>query len=372
MADDIVKFIRRKDYQLVRELGQGACGRTVLLYDEALDEYYVCKKYVPYSEAERSALFLNFVREIKLLHQVLHPNVVRLFNYFIYPDQQAGYLLMEHVDGEHIDRFAKEHPEKLGEIFEQAIDGFAYLESIGILHRDIRPPNLLARGDGVLKIIDLGFAKKISRSNDFDKSISLNWWCNTPEEFTHGRYDFATEVYFVGKLFERIIAENGLEYFPYMALLGRMCQYSPHERLGSFREVLAELQQRQFSELQFSISETTAYRAFSGELRSHLSKIESGATYLDDADLLLRQLEEAYRSVMLEEDAPDAAIILSCFVRGKYYYTRKGFRVKHLHDFLQVLRACRQEKRRILLANITATLDSIPRFNKYEDDDIPF
>jgi eukaryotic-like serine/threonine-protein kinase len=75
--DDVISFLRKRDYKFVRELGQGACGRTVLLYDDQIDEHFVCKKYVPFSESQREILFSNFVRELKLLHQVHHANVVR-------------------------------------------------------------------------------------------------------------------------------------------------------------------------------------------------------------------------------------------------------------------------------------------------------
>ena len=74
-----------------------------------------------------------------------------------------------------------------------------------MLHRDIRAGNLLVDNDGQLKIIDLGFGKQVNTSLDFDKSITLNWWCATPDEFRFKRYDFGTEVYFVGKLFEQLI-----------------------------------------------------------------------------------------------------------------------------------------------------------------------
>jgi len=83
----IVTFLRKRDYRFVRELGQGACGKTVLLYDEQIDEHLVCKKYAPYSEDSRQELFSGFVREVKLLHKILHHNVVRVFNYYLYPVQ---------------------------------------------------------------------------------------------------------------------------------------------------------------------------------------------------------------------------------------------------------------------------------------------
>lgn len=373
MPDDVVQFVRRKDYRLVKELGQGACGKTVLLFDDVLDEHFVCKKYQPYSETQRAALFLNFIREIKLLHQVLHPNIVRVFNYFLYPEQQAGFILMEYIQGKELHAFVKDAPETVGDLFLQAVEGLAHLESRGILHRDIRPQNLLVRDDGVLKIIDLGFGKKVSQSADFSKSISLNWWCPPPDEFGAGRYDFSTEVYFAGKLFEQIISENRLEHFPFPAVLGRMCYRDPAARISSFREVLALLQGKQFTEIDFSISETNAYREFSAEVRQHLTKIESNASYVEDGDVLARQLEDAYRSLMLETTAPDCVVILRCLVKGAFYLRRQGFRVEVLRDFLRVFKASPQEKRRILLANIAATLDAIPRYTDASaDDSVPF
>ena len=178
--DEIVRFLRSHDYKLIKELGQGACGKTVLLVDDQIGLNFVCKKYSPYEESEREALFKNFVREIKLLHLLQHKNLVRVFNYYLYPDKFSGYILMEYVDGKDIEDFTAEFPDKLNDLFNQAIDGFSYLERSGVLHRDIRAGNLLVDNDGQLKIIDLGFGKQANTSLDFDKSITLNWWCATP------------------------------------------------------------------------------------------------------------------------------------------------------------------------------------------------
>ena len=93
----VVRFLRRRDYVFVKLLGQGASGQTVLLRDEIIGSDFVCKKYVPFSESHRQKLFKNFLREIKLLHEVHHQNVVRVFNYYVYPEQLTGYILMEYV-----------------------------------------------------------------------------------------------------------------------------------------------------------------------------------------------------------------------------------------------------------------------------------
>jgi serine/threonine protein kinase len=103
MEKKLIQFIRTRDYKLIKELGEGACGKTVLLHDDLINEHFVCKKYAPQSEDDRQTLFANFVREIKLLHQVSHNNVVRVFNYYLYPNEFAGFILMEFVEGSDIE-----------------------------------------------------------------------------------------------------------------------------------------------------------------------------------------------------------------------------------------------------------------------------
>ena len=371
---DVIHFVRQRDYRLIRELGAGACGKTVLLYDDEIDQHFVCKKYAPYSESEREALYASFVREIKLLHQVLHPNVVRVFNYFLYPHIHAGYILMEFVDGVNIEDYVRNHPEDINELFEQAISGFAYLESAGILHRDIRPGNVMVDLEGRLKIIDLGFGKHVKGPIDFDKSITLNWWCQPPNEFNNGKYDFATEVYFVGKLFERIIAENWIVDFNFRNVLGQMCQYEPSVRIESFLDVERVIKSSQLSELSFSDEELEIYRRFSNAIAGQIAKIENGAQYANDPERIQAQLSDAYRSVMLEEFVPDAALLLRIFVTGTYYYKKAGFLTETVRDFVRLLKSLGPEKVRILIANLHTRLDAVPRYDKdfISDDDVPF
>lgn len=374
--DQIITFLRTRDYALVRELGSGACGRTVLLHDPQIDEHFVCKKYAPFTDSLRSELFANFAREIKLLHKVYHPNIVRVFNYFLYPDKFTGFILMEHVDGENIDKYVAQNPSKISDLFLQTLNGFEHLERSGILHRDIRVGNLMVTNDGLLKIIDLGFGKKVDASKDFDKSITLNWWCETPNEFDSARYDFATEVYFVGKLFEKLIRENKVEHFHYPEALRRMCVRTPEERSPTFSSVLQDLRNDQFPEIDFSDDELEVYRSFANALSAHITKIETGTKYFDDMQRIIRQLRSQYQKWMLEEDVPDAAYVTRCFIDGSYYYKVRGFSVAIVRSFIDLVRRCSAERANIMLANLHSRLDQVPRYdegeNKPRGDDIPF
>lgn len=369
----LVQFLRKRDYVFVKVLGQGACGQTVLLRDEVIASDFVCKKYVPFSESHRQELFKNFLREIKLLHEVYHPNVVRVFNYYVYPEQFTGYILMEFVDGADIEDFVRARPETVNDLFLQAVEGFAYLEASSVLHRDIRPQNIMVREDGTLKIIDLGFGKRVDTASDFDKSISLNWWCELPEDFEGKKYDHSTEVYFVGKLFQKLVLELGLEHFNFAPLLGRMCERDPVRRIASFAEVRTSIQLKRASDLDFTNEEREAYLEFAGAMSRQITKIEAGAKYAEDPDQIRTQLEAIYRSCMLEQNVPDCATVIRVFVKGGFYYRKSGFPTYVVRGFLDLMRGATLDKRRVALANLHSRLDAINRYEvKVEDDDIPF
>ena len=335
----------------------------------------MCKKYAPHAEQFLCELFENFVREIKLLHRVHHENVVRVFNHYLYPESFTGYILMEFVDGKEIDEYIAEKPDEINEVFTQVVSGFTYLEAVGILHRDIRPKNIMVAGDGTAKIIDLGFGKEVRSSADFEKSISLNWWCEPPEEFADATYNFATEVYFVGKLFERLIEDNGIAHFKYREVLRRMCDRNPAARTASFSAVLQGARNDLFFEIEFEPHELSAYREFADAILPHYTRIENGAKYVTDTSKIQSQLGEVYKKFMLEEYVPNAALVLRCFVTGNYYYRQTGLEVDTVREFVQLLKSATEEKRRIVIANLHCRLDNVTRYDENRappSDDIPF
>jgi eukaryotic-like serine/threonine-protein kinase len=376
-----IQFLRTRDYVLLGELGRGACGSTVLLRDEFLNQDFVCKKYSPLEGLDRQDLFKNFLREIKLLHELNHPNIVRVFSYHIYPDKLTGFIVMERVIGEDIASYLTNNPEQINEIFEQTIQGFCHLEFNKVLHRDIRDSNLMVSNNGVVKIIDLGFGKLIQQSIDFDKSISLNWWCDLPIEFASDVYDFKTEVYFVGKLFEKIILDLNINHFKYKSVLGQMCQRNPDARIARFSEVEAKIGSELFLEIEFTDDERSVYKFFADSISESLVTSERGK-YVQDIDRLRVSLETAHRTVMLEDYIPDASLVLGNILTGAYKYNKSGFPVNALRDYLNLLKNTTSEKQRILLANLQNRLNSIPIYVRKPisaasgfddmDEDIPF
>jgi len=376
MENDIIKFIRRKDYKFIKEIGQGGFGTAVLLKDEIIDSVFVCKKYSPYDSNLQEEFFKNFIQEIKLLHLIFHPNIVRVFNYYLYPEQFTGYIMMEYIRGENIEDFIYSHPETINEIFLQVIEGFRYLESEDILHRDIRPQNILVDSNGKVKIIDFGFGKQITYVDDYNKSISLNWWCETPNDFLNNQYDHSTELYFVGKLFEKIILDNNIEIFAYKELLYQMIKLNTRDRFKSFNDISRAILFRENATIEFDESDKEIYRWFASGLISIISKIESNAQYINDIIKIIDHAENIYKKNILEEYLQNPVELVRCFISGQYYYHKsEELSTTCLKNFIDLLKKHPKEKQRIIINNLQNRFDTIKRYSEPPfsiDEDVPF
>lgn len=373
VADSIVEFLRKKDFKFIKQIGQGSIGHTILLEDETIDEKFICKKYAPYYVEHQQLFFTNFVHEIKLLHLLYHKNVVRVFNYYLYPEQWTGYILMEYINGVNISEYLTCNPEGLNDIFEQTISGFMHLEEGGILHRDIRPDNILVSHLGVVKIIDLGFGKKIQFDGDEIKSVSLNWRYSSPNEFEEKIYDWRSEVYFVGKLFDQIINENNIQTFAYPNILKQMIKMDYNTRIPSFFEVERMIIAGDGKGITFSKNDKESFQQFATSLVSILVKIERSTEYLKDVDLIITKLDEAYRNCMLELNVQNPLSITQCLLRGQYTYRNKNYlmTVNILFNFVRLLKSGGLDKKRVVIANLWQRMDAIERYDDIVDD-LPF
>lgn len=370
---NIIEFLRKKDYRFEKYIGQGGTGQTVLLKDEFIDEFFVCKKYLPYYDTDKEKYFKNFVDEIKILYSLYHLNVVRVFNYYLYPEVHTGYILMEYIKGIQIYEYLNANPERINSIFVQTVDGFRYLEENNILHRDIRPDNILVSDRGVVKIIDFGFGKKIEFGDNCDKSISLNWRYSTPIEFTLQLYDFKTEVYFVGKLFEEIIRENNIETFAYSRILNEMIEPKYIDRIDSFFDVSRKILSDSSETIDFTHEDRTTYQNFAIGLESVFTKISDGSEYNTNIESIIMELETIYRDSVLEDIVQNPVRIANCFIKGEYYFNKQTkIYVYTLKSFINLLKSESFEKKKIILNNIWQRLDKLTRYQKEQKNDLPF
>lgn len=376
-----IEFNRPAKYKVLKRLGEGACGETVLIHDENMDCYFVAKKYRPYfaqsdSPTDYSELLKRFNDEARLLFRLNHPNIVRVYSYYDYKEYRTAYILMEYIDGENIVDFSRKNPSSLSSIFEKIVDGFSHLEEKNILHRDIRPMNIMVDQSGNPKIIDFGFGKRLEDvKQEAGKSITLNWWCETPPEFARSIYDFQTEIYFVGKLFEQIITEEGLSGFKYMKLVRQMCERDRKKRYKTFSEIKNTVVAGQFEELSFTYEERAAYRDFANTLCYVIASVDASVKYERDAEKIISRLEIVFRQSMLEDSVPLPNKIAAIFINGSFkYWTNRPFSTEILKDFLSMLKSLPPDMQSIVLENLLTRLDTVERTKPKLtlDEEIPF
>lgn len=380
-ATKVIEFNRPQKYELIARLGRGACGETVHLRDTDMDIELVAKKYKPIvSRADQPNVFSELLRrfrdEARILHRVNHPNVVRVFNFFDYHDADTAYITMEYVSGSSIIEYLKEQPSSADRVFEGVVDGFYHLQEKGILHRDIRPQNILVESGGTAKIIDFGFGKDLGlEANEPEqKSISLNWWCEVPPEFSDEIYDFQTEVYFVGQLFQKAVHEAGLSEFKYRLLVGDMCSADRRDRPKDSSAVNQLINEGKFAELSFSDLEVQRYRDFANAVSEVISSVDEGVQFESNAEKIRARLDEIYRSAMLEEYLADASSLVRVFVKGGFRYKpREWVSVSTVKAFIELLGGLSEEKRSIVVANLSTRLNASKRtVRDVFSDEIPF
>lgn len=375
-----IEFNRPTKYDVINVLGRGACGETVHIRDEGMDADFVVKKYAPFiSEEKNEQLFFElldrFRDEARILFRLNHPNVVRVFNFYDYPEFKTAYIVMEHISGQEVLDYLREHPAHADKVFEGVIEGFTHLQSKEVLHRDIRPANIMVNGVGNPKIIDFGFGKRIDseKPENNSKSVSLNWWCETPPEFSEEIYDLQTEVYFVGRLFQLAITECGLTDFKYRLLVHSMCEPERSKRTRTFADVQNSIGEGKFAELSFSHDEILTYREFSDELCSVISSIQTDARFERDHIKILAKLEDLYLKTMLEETLAAPNKLVSVFVLGAFrFWTKSDVLVETLIGFIELLRGLSNEKRSIVIDNLLLRLEASERTMPELDVEIPF
>ncbi len=146
-------------YELVRPLGHGAMATVDLAHDIELDRPVALKRLAE-NLGRDVDLRRRFLREARLAARLAHPNVVRVFD--VGEDDGRPFIAMEYVEGETLaDLVARRGALQVAEAARlgvQACSALAAAHAAGLVHRDVKPQNLLLSKDGVLKLGDFGIA----------------------------------------------------------------------------------------------------------------------------------------------------------------------------------------------------------------------
>jgi serine/threonine-protein kinase len=146
-------------YELLRPLGHGAMATVDLARDAELDRPVALKRLAE-NLARDDDLRRRFVREARLAARLAHPNVVRVFD--VGEDDGRPFIAMEYVEGETLAELVARRgplaPAEAASLGVQVCAALAAAHAAGLVHRDVKPQNLLLGRDGVLKLGDFGIA----------------------------------------------------------------------------------------------------------------------------------------------------------------------------------------------------------------------
>ena len=154
-------------YRIVSLLGRGGMGEVYRANDLLLAQT-VALKFLPVRATSDESTLARFRNEVRIARQISHPNVCRVYD--IGEAEGSTYLSMEYVDGEDLAsllrRIGRLPQDKALEIARQLCSGLAAAHDKGVVHRDLKPGNIMLDGQGQLRITDFGLAGVASEVKD--------------------------------------------------------------------------------------------------------------------------------------------------------------------------------------------------------------
>lgn len=155
------------NYEVLRRIGAGGMGEVYLARQVTLDRS-VAIKFISAKCSENQEYIERFIRESRSAAKLNHPNIVTVYDAAIHED--VFYFAMEYIEGQNLSEYLK-NGRKFNELDvlrygETIANALAYTHKEGIIHRDVKPSNLIVTAKGELKLMDLGLAKELSGTSD--------------------------------------------------------------------------------------------------------------------------------------------------------------------------------------------------------------
>mmetsp|Transcript_13331 Transcript_13331/g.34955 ORF Transcript_13331/g.34955 Transcript_13331/m.34955 type:complete len:242 (-) Transcript_13331:1392-2117(-) len=212
------EFILPKKYEFVKSLGSGAFGAVCAFRDRDDGEIVAIKKVIAFDDVVDARRTL---REIMLLRALHHENLLSI-KYIVppidYNAYEPVYIVSESMDADLLQIIKSPQPltdDHTKYFIYQILKGLKYLHSAHVLHRDLKPNNLLVLKNCDLKICDFGLARVIAEPDEErDASMTqyvVTRWYRAPELILClGNYDFAIDIWSVGCILAELLMRKPL------------------------------------------------------------------------------------------------------------------------------------------------------------------
>ncbi len=213
-------------YRVLEPLGRGGMARVYRAYHPQLDRY-VAIKVLRSDLVEEEEFLARFKREARAVAALRHPNIVQVFDF----DVQDGlyYMVMELLEGDTLatrlsDYRAQDERMPWGEVMRvllDLLDGLAYAHSEGMIHRDVKPANILLTRHGQAVLTDFGIAQIVGGTRHTVSGALMGTLAYmAPEQGLEGRCDARSDLYSLGIVFyEMLLGEPPFDAETPLAIL---------------------------------------------------------------------------------------------------------------------------------------------------------
>jgi len=189
-------------FELVNEIGRGGMGLVYKARDRRLDRLVAFKMLHPeFNKDPKTVLF--FKREARFVAQLNHPNIVTLYD--VGYQKGCFYLVMEYVDGITLTQLLKKYPDYIRSNFlalwYEAALGLQHAHESGVLHRDMKPSNIMITKDRHVKVMDFGLAKNADDTTEGQQPAWGTPAFLAPELSENAKASFQSDIYALGATF---------------------------------------------------------------------------------------------------------------------------------------------------------------------------
>ena len=219
-------------YELHRRLGRGGMAEVFLARDRLLDRPVAVK--VLFSEFATDPAFVErFRREAQAAANLSHPNICGVYDWG--NEDGTYFIVMEYVDGRSLADIMREegplHPRRAAEIAFEVAGALGFAHSKGVVHRDVKPGNVLISGTGAAKVVDFGIARALSSpSEELTQAGSVMGTATyfSPEQAQGFQVDARSDLYSLGVvLFEMVTGRPPFNGDSPVAIAYKHVQESP-------------------------------------------------------------------------------------------------------------------------------------------------